>query len=201
MRPLFLLLALALAGCTTTQPFDIGTPDARAFLAGRAPEARLTLASGVTHETRGLAFTAKKATWSDPRTGAAQSAPLPDVSAVTVRDRSRGAAGGVIIGGVSGLVAGFALGYFAANGSDGFSGDPLSTGILAGALLTPLAAGMGAGIGALREHRTVYLLQPAASSQPSASSASCGPALVLRDPSAWECDVRTADWPLALGAR
>jgi hypothetical protein len=109
--PLALALLL-LAGCVSTQPVSLGTPDGRARVNARAERGHpvLALYGGRGRQVRALHVGPDVTTWVDKRTGEARSAPTASVAAVTFRRDGagalRGAAVGVGLGVALGLVAG-----------------------------------------------------------------------------------------------
>lgn len=116
----FIALTVLLGGCTHIRLFNPATPEGRAEVNARSEQrlAVVILASGERADAESLRLDVDEASWIDPGTGEARSAPLSNVLIVRVPNRGRGALEGLAIGAGVGTV----LGILAAT-----EGGPLSS--------------------------------------------------------------------------
>ena len=170
-----LLLAVLLAGCASTQPAPLSSPEGRAEVNARA-EGRVAFVhveGERRHEGRSLRVGPDTTTWVDRLTGEPRSAPTAALSSVAVlRGETgvrvlKGAAIGTITGGLLGVLLG------ATDGDGWFSFDPAPAGAL-GALGGSFYGGLA---GLVTGHRDVYRPAP-----PETAAACGGPPLACAAP-------------------
>lgn len=166
LRPaaVLVLAGCALAGCTHTQPAPLASAGGRSDVNGRArtADATVVLAGGERARARALHLAPDLATWTDPETGAARSAPTADLVSVRFVDRARGGAEGAGLGLLAGAGVGLALSALAvASGDTGPLGPAEGT-----ARVTSAFGLIGAGVGAVggldRGSQAVYRPAPGA---------------------------------------
>ena len=188
-----------LAGCTHTRPLDASAELRRAEVNERATRssATLTLVTGERVSGRALHLAPDLATWVDPATGEARSAPTGDVAAVEFVGRGRGALQGLGLGLAIGAGVGAAAGWATYEDGDRRPGEwciiVCSRGdaaLFLGSFGGIVGSGVGFLAGLLRGSRSVYEfpLEAPGSGTPAASqrrggSGSCSEASLRWRPS------------------
>ena len=161
-----LAASLLLAGCVHTQPAPLASAGGRSEVNDRArtADAAVVLADGEQARARALHLAPDLATWTDPETGAARSAPTGDLVSVRFADRGRGGREGAGIGLLAGAGYGLALGVLAVAVDDG-AGLVFVTpaeGVALSALGFGLVGAVAGGVGGLdRGSQLVYRAPPA----------------------------------------
>ncbi|MDT7856570.1 hypothetical protein RQM47_07955 [Rubrivirga sp. S365] len=161
---LLVFAVCALAGCTHIQPAPLASAGGRSDVNDRArtADATVVLADGERARARALHLAPDLATWTDPQTGAARSAPTADLLSVRFVDRARGGAEGAGLGLLAGAGVGLALSALVVASGDTGPLEPAE----GAALITSAFGLIGAGVGAVggldRGSQAVYRPVPGA---------------------------------------
>ena len=164
---LFLLIALALAGCTHSRPFDTASPDSHAGINDRAEgeAALVTLYGGEEARARSLHVAPDMTTWIDSDTGEMRSVSTSELASVRFTDRGRGILEGVGYGAAVGAGLGVVVGALTGAYDDGdeiIQFSPLGGALVGSVVFGGAGAVIGGFAGLDQGSRTVYLPSPLA---------------------------------------
>ena len=158
-----LAAGLLLAGCVHTQPAPLASAGGRAEVNDRArtADAAVVLADGERTRARALHLAPDLATWTDPETGAARSAPTGDLVSVRFVDRGRGGLEGAGLGLLAGAGVGLVLSTAAVVSGDAGPIAPAEGVVLIASTFGLVGAGVGVVGGLDRGSQRVYRAFPA----------------------------------------
>ena len=162
LRPA-LAVTLLLAGCVHTHPAPLASADGRSEVNDRArtADAVVVLDGGEQARARALHLAPDLATWTDPKTGAARSAPTGDLVSVRFVDRGRGGLEGAGLGLLAGAGVGLVLSTAAVVSGDTGPIAPAEGVVLIASTFGLIGAGVGVVGGLDRGSQLVYRAPPA----------------------------------------